>query len=571
MDESWISILLLLFGKITCYEVKVKVKQGLIVGITEASVLEGKRYYAFYGVPYASPPIKKLRFKDPVPPKKWKYPYDARAEYHGACAQPHIVQKHAKYGNEDCLYLNIYTPQLPKADSNNLKAVMVWIHGYAFASSFSHIYGADFLLDNDVLLVTITHRIGVFGFLKVNETDTHANMGLKDIVMALKWIKRNIDKFNGDKTKVTIMGSGSAAAFISSLLMTKARKLFSKMILQSGSLFSPSYFQRTESVELKTLSDELLKRGFNNVLRASTDEIILASQRIFKNVEVLNYQRPLIPFMPTIEPKSNKSLRTTSPEFFFSKRRYLNASMPILIGFTSQESIAEVIPFIHNPQYLNMFKQSFKFMVPFSDGCYYDYTSEKYERIAMIIKNEYFKDGISEKSLDRFLKYTSDLHKYPVYKLIKILLELKFSNMYVYKFNYVGKFNTMKANSLAGANLVIKGAASGDELCYILKCEPMWENYVLLRNETSNKDTNMIKQMAKWWTDFAKTGDPTPAGQVNKYYWPATTTKGDNLMLIGKESKLVQFASEENLYKFWNSIYDKYYKKEACSKIHDEL
>ncbi|XP_073952639.1 juvenile hormone esterase-like [Choristoneura fumiferana] len=571
MDESWVFVLLILIVKITCYEVEVRVKQGLIVGTTEASVLEGKRYYAFYGVPYARPPIKKLRFKDPVTPKKWKYPYDARAEFHGACAQPHIVQKHAKYGNEDCLYLNIYTPQLPKADSYNLKPVMVWIHGYAFASSFSHIYGADFLLDNDVLLVTVTHRIGVFGFLKVNETDTHANMGLKDIVMALKWIKRNIDKFNGDKTKVTIMGSGSAATFLSSLLMTKARTLFSKMILQSGALFSPSYFQRSESFELKTLADNLSKRGFKNVLRASTDEIILASQKIFNNIELLNFQRPLIPFMPTIELKSNKSLLTISPEHFFSGRTKLNSSMPLLIGFTSQESIAEVIPFLHNPQYLNMFKQSFKFMVPFSDGCHYDYTSETYERIAMAIKKEYFKDGISEKSLERFVKYTSDLQKYPVYKFIKTLLQLKFSKMFVYKFNYVGKFNTMKANSLAGANLAIKGAASGDELCYILKCEPMWENYVLLRNETSNRDTVLIKQMAKWWTDFAKTGDPTPAGQPNKYYWPATTTKGDSLMLIGKESKLVHFASEEKTYKFWNSIYDKYYKKEACAKVHDEL
>ncbi|KAI8430770.1 hypothetical protein MSG28_000932 [Choristoneura fumiferana] len=339
MDESWVFVLLILIVKITCYEVEVRVKQGLIVGTTEASVLEGKRYYAFYGVPYARPPIKKLRFKDPVTPKKWKYPYDARAEFHGACAQPHIVQKHAKYGNEDCLYLNIYTPQLPKADSYNLKPVMVWIHGYAFASN----------------------------------------------------------------------------------------------------------------------------------------------------------------------------------------------------------------------------------------GCHYDYTSETYERIAMAIKKEYFKDGISEKSLERFVKYTSDLQKYPVYKFIKTLLQLKFSKMFVYKFNYVGKFNTMKANSLAGANLAIKGAASGDELCYILKCEPMWENYVLLRNETSNRDTVLIKQMAKWWTDFAKTGDPTPAGQPNKYYWPATTTKGDSLMLIGKESKLVHFASEEKTYKFWNSIYDKYYKKEACAKVHDEL
>nr|QEA03473.1 carboxylesterase [Plodia interpunctella] len=497
-----LNIFLLLIADVALHTVQVKVEQGTVIGIRLSTVFEKKLYYAFYGVPYAQPPVGELRFKDPKPAKKWETPFDASLEYHGACSQAHIVHKQGLYGFENCLNMNIYTPHLPKDGNNNLKPVIVWIHGYAFTSSFSHIHGADFIINNDVLFVSVTHRIGVFGFLKKNETDTHANMGLKDIVRALQWIRRNIKKFGGDHNQITVMGNGSASTFLSILLMTKFKKLFSKMILHSGALYSPSLFQTDHILERDRLLKALKKITLDDLDTAETKDIILASANIYTSKELINFQRPIIPFMPTLEEKSKMALVTNDP-----LKENLKHNTPILIGFNSQESISEAIPFIHNPRFLKSFEAFFKFMVPFTGKCRYNYTSKKYTEISDKIKNKYFAGSITEHSLDNFLRYVSDLLIYPILQFINTSLNKKKDNMYVYKFNYVGNFSAVKRNSLANANVRVKGAAAGDEICYVLKCEPLWEDYVRIIPDANNKDRKLIAEMANLWSNFANYGN----------------------------------------------------------------
>ncbi|XP_052752415.1 juvenile hormone esterase-like [Galleria mellonella] len=556
--------------RIHSYKIEVKVSQGKIIGTRQATVFEGKLYYAFYGIPYAQTPIGKLRFKNPKPLKKWKKPYDASTEYHGACAQAHIVHKPALYGFENCLNMNIYSPHLPNNLHQKLKPVIVWIHGYAFASSFSHVYGADFLIDNDILFISVTHRIGVFGFLKVNDTDINVNMGLKDIVFALKWISKNIHNFGGDKNQITVMGNGSAATYLSLLLMTKFKTLFSKMILQSGAIFSPSIFQGDYKVQRERFMKELKKITSKDVFTASTKDIINAAKKIYSSREIMDFQRSVVPFTPIIEKQSNKSLLTKRPIEFYNTVKKLNIS--ILIGFNSQESISEVIPFLHNPRYLKAFATYFKFMVPFSDGCSYSYSSDIYNEIAMKIKNKYFEDEISENSIHKFLRYASDLHIHPVIKFIKTQLRIKEGNMYVYKFNYVGKFNAMKATSISQTNIHVKGASSGDEICYILKCEPYWENYVKLNRNFYDRDRLFIKYIARMWANFAKTGKPTPLSQSENVTWPQMTVENDKMLLISKQSKVINTVLENRMFLFWEDLYNKYFKNEYCTpNIRDEL
>lgn len=566
-----IYVFFVLFSSIKSYNIEVKLKQGTLVGHRESTVFNKRLYFAFYRVPYAKPPIGKLRFKDPKPPQKWKQVYDARVEFHGACAQAHIVHKHGLFGVEDCLYLNIYTPEIPKGGQSNLKPVIVWIHGYAFASSFSHIHGADFLIDNDIVLVTVTHRIGVFGFLKLNDDDSNSNMGLKDIVMALKWIRKNIKHFGGDKDKITLMGSNSAATFISLLLITDASKLFSKIILQSGAIYSASILQGDHKLERDRLSQELEKKNLK-ISKAGTKDMIDASQHIYTRSEMQNCQRPLVPFTPILEPKSNSSILIRTPKDFYEIMKSKKLK-PLLIGFNTQESISEVIPFIQNPYYLKLFRKFFKFLVPFSDGCRYNSTSQVYMRLADQIKDRYFRGGITEKSLDSFMRYTSDLIKFPIIKFIKIYLQLsnKNRNMFMYKFDYRGSINAVKATSLAESQTKVKGVATGDEICYVLKCEPLWEDYVKMNRDENNTDRIFIREMSKLWANFAKYGNPTPASYVGNITWPPMDLEGNNVLLIRRLLTTIDFKPELNIYGFWNAIYERYYKDKHCKLNHDEL
>lgn len=565
-------VLFVLFSCIQSYNIQVKVKEGKLVGAREATVFNKRLYFVFYRVPYAKPPIGRLRFKNPQPMRKWDKVYDAREEFHGACAQAHIVHKHGLYGAEDCLYLNIYTPEISKRGETNLKPVIVWLHGYAFTSSFSHIHGADFMIDKDIVLVTVTHRIGVFGFLKLNDDDSNANMGLKDIVMALKWIRANIKRFGGDKDNITLMGSNSAATFISLLLMTEASKLFSKVILQSGAIYSASILQGDHKLERDRLKQELSKNKLI-ISKAGTKDIIDASQIIYTRSEVENYQRPVIPFTPILETISKGALLLRIPKEFYDVVKHKKIK-PILIGFNTQESISELIPFIQNPYNLRLFRKYFRFMVPFSDGCRYNITSQVYKRVGEKIKYRYFRGGITEKSLDSFLRYTSDLIKFPIIKFIKTYLQLGnggTKNMYMYKFDYRGSLNAVKATSLAESKTKVKGVATGDEICYVLKCEPFWESYVKMNRDEVNTDKTVIKEMSELWANFAKHGDPTPRSYVGNITWPPMTLEGNNVLQIRKSFATIDFKAELSIYGFWNGIYESFYEEQNCKAKHDEL
>lgn len=566
-------VLVVLLAWIESQKIEVTVKQGKILGSREATVFNKRLYFIFYRVPYAQLPTEELRFKDPVPHKKWPRTVDGRIQFHGTCAQAHIVHKDGLFGVEDCLYLNIFTPEIPKSEDAKLKPVIVWLHGYAFTSSFSHLHGADFLIDNDIVLVTVTHRIGVFGFIKLNDTDSHANMGLKDIVMALKWIRTNIKYFGGNKKNIVLMGNNSAATFITLLMMTDASKLFSKVILQSGAIYSASMFQSNFTLERRRLKRDLKKKGLK-LSKATTKELVDASRNIYSRSEIENFQRPIVPFTPVIEPESKSALLTRAPTDFYSAMKSKKFNKPVLIGFNTQESISEAIPFIHNPSFLKPLSKFFKFMVPFQDGCWYNSSSQKYKQISNKIKNTYFKTGISEKSLDNFLRYTSDLIKYPIIKFIRTYLKVGKGNIFTYKFDYRGTLNAVKATSLGESNTKVKGVASGDEICYVLKCEALWENYVKMTRFEVNTDKTFIKNMADLWSNFAKYGNPTPKSYVGNVTWPSMKLEGDNVLLMRKMYKMIDFKVENSVFAFWNRIYETFYDKSLCKvkeKKRDEL
>lgn len=568
-----ICIFFFIFSSVVADKIVVTVKQGKLLGHREANVLNGRLYFAFYGIPYAKPPIENLRFKNPEPIEPWNNTFDASLQYYGTCAQSHIIHKRRLYGVEDCLYLNIYTPQIPRDADTNLKPVIVWIHGYAFTSCFSHIHGPDFLLDKDVVVVTLTHRIGVFGFLKLDDNSHHENMGLKDIVMALKWIRFNIKQFGGDKKKITLMGNGSGATFISLLMTTTASKLFSQVILQSGAIFSPSMFQGNPKKEKRKLIKELEKKHLK-LNNAPTADIITAAHSIYirNSKEMGNLQRPIVAFTPTKESESSTSLIMRSPTDFyeFNKKTNKHPSKPILIGYNTQESISEVIPFIHNPYYLSTFIKNFKFLVPFADGCSYNVTTNIYRKISGIIKDKYFKSN-NENSLQNFLKYTSDLLKYPIIKFIQTHLNLADNKLYMYKFDYRGPLNAVKASALADTKVTINGAASGDEICYLFKCEPFSDSYRLILKDEANKDVKFINNLTLLWTNFIKYGNPTPHNSDVNVTWLTVDSNLKNFLLIRKYFQLVSNNDDNDMFNFWNHLYMSYYSKEMCNKNHDEL
>ncbi len=190
----------------------------------------------FRGVPFAEPPVGDLRFRPSVPKRPWSDVRDATRFAPAAVQQGDRTVSQS----EDCLYLNVWTPDASSASAK--LPVFVWIHGGGFTGgeSFAAIFDGTGFARQGIIVVTVAYRVGVLGFLDVEPLlgpayAGSANNALRDLILALGWVRTHIEAFGGDPNRVTV-GGESAGAKLTDLLMgvPAAKSLFSAMISESG-------------------------------------------------------------------------------------------------------------------------------------------------------------------------------------------------------------------------------------------------------------------------------------------------------------------------------------------------
>jgi para-nitrobenzyl esterase len=220
----------------------VKVTGGQVRGATL-----DKGGAVFKGIPYAAPPVGEFRWREPMPVRSWAGVRDAIA-FGPLCAQvqnaaPNAAQtSNAQLSQEDCLYLNVWTPEW---HGTSRRPMMVYIPGGGnlAGGSSEATYDGESLARHGVVLVSLNYRLGPFGFFShpalTRESPHHAsgNQGILDQIAALRWVRDNAAKFGGDANNVTIFGE-SAGSLDVSVLMTSplSQGLFRRVIAQSGSV-----------------------------------------------------------------------------------------------------------------------------------------------------------------------------------------------------------------------------------------------------------------------------------------------------------------------------------------------
>ena len=182
---------------------------GLMQGSYRTST-KGKCILSYQGVPYAKPPMKSLRFMDPVEADPWQGVLDATSEP-AKCLQFTEDYGLSEKMSEDCLFLDIYTP-CALDDSSSLP-VMVWIHGgdYMYGGGGTEFYGPEYLVDEGVILVTVQYRLAPFGFISLESSVMPGNQGLKDQKLALSWVQDHIESLGGNKDEVTLFGENAGS------------------------------------------------------------------------------------------------------------------------------------------------------------------------------------------------------------------------------------------------------------------------------------------------------------------------------------------------------------------------
>ncbi|XP_026315216.1 venom carboxylesterase-6-like [Hyposmocoma kahamanoa] len=546
---------------------RMRVGGGPVV-MTELGALRGRRllartaaqtpYYSFKGIRYAQSPRGSFRFRPPAPLEPWSGVRDALEE--GAVC-PHRFMLFDTYkGDEDCLFLNVYTPALPEKITgfNPKLAVMVWIHGGAFAvgSGNSFLYGPDHLVGAGVVLVTLNYRLGALGFLSMENEEVSGNMGLKDQVMALKWVRDNIEYFGGDATRVTIFGESAGAASVHMHMLSPMSKgLFHRAIAQSGLALSPWALAREPRERAFDLGRELGIDTNNTAellgyLRATPSELLVKAGARLAGApgKTADLQSTVaLPFVPVVEPDVPGAFLTKSP-----RESLPGVDVPLLTGFNAQEGIILFRRLQRYPKLLSELDREFRRVVPpqlLNDD------EERTRKITEHIRAFYFQQRpVDMRNIDSLIDlFTDVMFLRPILETLRIQATTnRTSPTYLYRFAFDGALGLFKRM----LGITHPGACHGDEMGYLFYFSRL--NY---RLDDDSTELAVSRRMVEMWTNFAKTGNPTPPAEGKSALdleWLPVNDTAHPLYLDITGAFSMKTDPEAIRVRLWDWLYDNY-------------
>ncbi|XP_075530975.1 acetylcholinesterase-like [Dermacentor variabilis] len=305
-------------------------------------VLDNKVVEEYRGIPFAEPPVGKLRFKPPQPKTPWRDILDATA---GSTACPQVELPMHPMGNvtftEDCLYLNVWVPE-KAMNSGSHQPVLVWFHGggFTFGSASEWGYnGAVLAATTGVLVVSGNYRLNILGFLSANSPEAPGNAGLLDQVAVLKWVQRNINSFGGDPDRVTLFGESAGGTSAHAHVMSPMSEgLFKRAVLMSGTMYNIDLWDMVHESMVKGNKVANIvgcSKGGNIDLSSNAEDIIdcfrkkSADELVKAAVESIAPK--MLPFLPTY----HDAFLPRMP--LVAMNRGFFAPVDILAGVTSDE------------------------------------------------------------------------------------------------------------------------------------------------------------------------------------------------------------------------------------------
>ncbi|CAM1332683.1 Ces3 (predicted), partial [Pycnogonum litorale] len=496
--------------------------RGEIISFTDSQPVE-----QFLGIPYASPPVGELRFMPPVTTSMWDGVRDANT-FGPVCPQnfPDIsdkqkallkiplgryeylkrLEQYLHHQREDCLYLNIYVPELVQITEVKLP-VMVFIHGESHEWNSGNPYNGSVLASvGNVVVVTINYRLGVLGFLTTNDETARGNYGIFDQVAALHWIEQNIGNIGGDTSNITIIGHGSGAAFVHILMLSPVAKgLFHRAIMQSGAASSAMTMTSNPMEQMMILAKYIGCSSGNNkaiikCLRKQNARSLLDAAR--------SLDLPGIKFGPTVDgvavPRRVEALMKGNV--------YNYGKLQLLIGVTRAE------------YYVNFGAEDVQLGID---------EKKRYDIVHSYIKNTLHVNtaAITAVALNEYTDWTTsiqhpinlldaaadllgDAHRVaPVVGAARHHTRLK-QKTFMYVFGYQTK---------SGDYSDRLGCVHGEDLPYVFGAPLVQDRR--LSHFSSNftpSERSLSHMVIHYWSNFAYTGDP------NRNSWSHDNSRGEN-------------------------------------------
>lgn len=480
---------------------------GDVTGVREAGIA------VYKGIPFAAPPLGQLRWRAPAPVEPWAGARDATS-FRPACVQDGVSMpgEVPPPVSEDCLYLNVWTPA--KAASARLP-VIVWIYGggYRNGSAAMPLYAGDRLARRGVIVVTVAYRLGPLGFLALPELTAESargssgNYGLRDQIAALEWVQRNITAFGGDPHCVTIAGQSSGAISVSVLMASpQANGLFQRAIGQSGGLFEP--LQLAPAYQLANAERDGEKYVVSLGVTSLRQLRGLPADRLTGGGNAGGVTHPVIE--PGVLP--------VSPYEAFVSARYND--VPLLVGSNADEARALTDASGTTAQSFDAdIERSFGPLPPALVAAY-PHATDAAARAARL-------------TLERDLRFGWDMWTWARLQAAKGR-----SPVYYYSFRQAPPF---PADSVYAG----WGASHFAELWYVFDHldQAAWP--------WTRDDRALAETMSRYWTNFARSGDPNGRGLAR---WPAFTTTASRVRYLGGPTDLAGVAGLDSL-----SVLDRVY------------
>ncbi|XP_037035581.1 venom carboxylesterase-6-like isoform X3 [Bradysia coprophila] len=542
-----------------CEHKVVNTERGRVRGCISKTLLEQRPIVSFTGIPYAQPPVGNRRFEQAVKPEPWNSTLNA-FEYKNVCNQ---MDAGKPIGNEDCLYVNVFTPD---TTFSKRLPVIFFIFGGGFYAGSGNIYGPELLLDHDVILVTFNYRVGPFGFLSLGNRNYSGNLALKDQLLALKWVRDNIHSFGGDKDKVTIHGWSAGCWSVSLHMASPASQgLFNKAICFSASALVPWILSYVKD-HRKIARDFAISHGF----QPSNDQQLID---YLKNLDAdtlvtmayTDFYTPgtkekaiRLPWTPVVESATSKNpFLLESPVNYFNKEKYGRSSIDTLFGYADAESYSATSAEIQNPSLLTPFKEEFRFQLPLL-GLNYSFSDPDYPLLSNEVRQFYFGNGNITTQVAQFSSMMNDLLSYPVHRAIKLQSKVSCGRTFYYIFSVDLMLSRFKKLSNANAHGLTGNSTHGDDIFYVFKIKN-WDEIIAPGTYESlsldSKEVSVIKMMTGIVANFATTGRPTLQDSSIDWNEVDKDERDINYVTITEDGLRAGVNPNSNNYAFWDNFF----------------
>ncbi|ALC45327.1 alpha-Est1 [Drosophila busckii] len=521
---------------------------GSVRGLQRKTLYDEELYYSFEGIPFAKPPLGELRFRAPQPPEPWKGIRDCTYP-RGKPMQKHFIF-HVVEGSEDCLYLNVYAKSLK---TEKPLPVIVWIFGGGFqiGEATRDVYSPDYFMKQNVILVILNYRLGPLGFLSLSDRDLDVpgNAGIKDQILALRWVHSNISHFNGDPNNITLMGLSAGAASAQILMSTeKTRGLFHKIILMSGSSLcnwanEPNHkWAHRLACHLGYTGSENEKEVFRYLQRASARDITNYNGMV-KKEETLDYI--LFPFGPVVEPYVSESCVVGKPHVELISESWSN-ELPVIIGGTSFEGLFSYQHVVRNSAHM---LSDFEALIP--REVRQSSTAAELKEHVRRLKIASFDDATRGR-----MEFKECLHLLSIKHFWHAMHRTVLGRLayapttptYLYRFDFDSpSFNHYRI-LVCGRHE--RGVSHADDLFYMFYSIPS------CKLDKSSAEYRTIEQMIGMWTAFATQDNPN-CTYIDKVIWEPLDPKSPLKCLnIGSRLEFIELPETRQL-KLWDSFYNK--------------